>query len=99
MEFVKFSTPIASFNFTHKAKLPGRVEGLEFIDKKGLDKITQDEKARQHNQVEDVLIHLALCHNIVIDKRTGKMNSASPDELALVEGASQQGYTFEGLDA
>ena len=27
------------------------------------------------------------------------MNSASPDELALVEGAAQQGYTFKGKDA
>ena len=45
------------------------------------------------------MIHLALCHNIVIDKRTGKMNSASPDELALVEGAAEQGYSFEGLDS
>ena len=32
----------------------------------------------------------------MIDKRTGKMNSASPDELALVEGAAQQGFSFEG---
>ena len=36
---------------------------------------------------EAVLLHVALCHSIIIDKRTGKMNSASPDELALVEGA------------
>lgn len=37
-----------------------------------------------HDSVMKVLLHLALCHNIVIDKRTGKMNAASPDELALV---------------
>ena len=48
MEFVKFSTPIASFNFTHKAKLPDPVQGLEFIDKNGLDNITENEKERQH---------------------------------------------------
>ena len=48
--------------------------------------------------MEDVLLFLALCHSIVIDKRTGKMNSASPDELALVEGAAAQGYTFRGKD-
>lgn len=45
---------------------------------------------------EAVLLHVALCHNIVIDKRTGKMNSASPDELALVEGTQRQGFSFEG---
>ena len=47
---------------------------------------------------EAVLLHVALCHNIVIDKRTGKMNSASPDELALVEGTQRQGFSFEGKD-
>ena len=26
------------------------------------------------------------------------MNSASPDELALVEGAKKNGYSFEGKD-
>lgn len=43
-------------------------------------------------------MHLALCHAILIDKRTGKLNSASPDELALVEGAQRQGFSFEGKD-
>ena len=42
---------------------------------------------------------LALCHSVIIDKRTNKMNSASPDELALVEGAAAQGYKFLGLNA
>ena len=45
-----------------------------------------------------MLIFLALCHSIVIDKRTGKMNSASPDELALVQGAADKGYTFKDCD-
>ena len=44
------------------------------------------------------MVFLALCHSIVIDKRSGKMNSASPDELALVEGAATQGYEFKGKD-
>ena len=26
------------------------------------------------------------------------MNTASPDELALVEGAASQGFSFEGKD-
>ena len=44
-------------------------------------------------------MHLVLCHSIVIDKRTGKMNSASPDELALLEGAAAAGYKFVGKSA
>mmetsp|Transcript_37048 Transcript_37048/g.48689 ORF Transcript_37048/g.48689 Transcript_37048/m.48689 type:complete len:138 (+) Transcript_37048:142-555(+) len=51
-----------------------------------------------YGQDDTVLLHAALCHSIIVDKRTGKMNSASPDELALVEGAKDQGYIFEGRD-
>ena len=40
-----------------------------------------------YKAVEDIFLFLSLCHSVVIDKRTDKMNSASPDELALVEGA------------
>ena len=45
-----------------------------------------------------MLLHLATCHTIVIDKNTGAYNSASPDELALVEGVRDKGYVFEGKD-
>jgi phospholipid-transporting ATPase len=41
-----------------------------------------------------VLIHLALCHTIVIDERTGKFNASSPDELALVNAAKFFGASF-----
>ena len=44
------------------------------------------------------LTALALCHNIVIDQETGAYNAASPDELALVNFAKQQGTTFGGFD-
>ena len=41
-----------------------------------------------------MLIHLALCHTIVIDERTGKFNASSPDELALVNAAKFFGASF-----
>ena len=64
-----------------------------------LHKVLKEGKSNpEHDGVEKVFLHLALCHNIVIDKRTGKMNAASPDELALVEGAKDHGYAFEGKD-
>ena len=50
----------------------------------------------EHLPVEEVLMFLSLCHSVVIDRRTNKMNSASPDEQALVEGAQNHGYSFEG---
>lgn len=45
-----------------------------------------------------MLLHLAICHTIVVDQRTKKYNSSSPDELALVEGARKLGIEFKGRD-
>ena len=64
-----------------------------------LNEVLRDENHCDHSAVSDVFLLLALCHSIVIDKRTGKLNSSSPDELALVEGAQRHGgYSFEGKD-
>jgi phospholipid-transporting ATPase len=41
-----------------------------------------------------VVLFLATCHTIIIDARKGSYNSASPDELALVNAAKQFGYEF-----
>ena len=41
-----------------------------------------------------MLLHLALCHTIVIDERTGRYNASSPDELALVNAAKFFGAEF-----
>jgi len=38
---------------------------------------------------------LSCCHTIIIDPNTKKLNAASPDELALVNGAKQFGYEFK----
>ena len=40
------------------------------------------------------MIFLACCHSIIIDKKQGKYNASSPDELALVNFAKQSGYVF-----
>ena len=45
-----------------------------------------------------MLLHLAVCHTVVIDKQKGVYNAASPDELALVDGAKQQGFEFIGRE-
>ena len=98
MEFLKFSCRTGSFNVTEGASKPHSQDGLLFVDKAGLDAAASDARHPSHAAVEEMLLHLALCHSIVIDKRTNRMNSASPDELALVEGAAKLGYTFEGKD-
>lgn len=46
-----------------------------------------------------MLLHLALCHSIIVDPRTNKYNSSSPDELALVNGAKALGFEFISIDS
>lgn len=99
MEFKKFSGKAGSFNFTNDGKIGKPEEGLNYYSKLVLDEASASTTHQANGTVEEVLLHLALCHSVIIDKRTNKMNSASPDELALVEGASSQGFEFEGKDA
>ena len=49
---------------------------------------------QNYKNIEMMLLHLALCHTIVIDERTGKYNASSPDELALVNAAKFFGAEF-----
>lgn len=48
--------------------------------------------------IEKVLKHLALCHTIILDERSGKYNASSPDELALVNAAKFFGVVFKKRD-
>jgi magnesium-transporting ATPase (P-type) len=45
-----------------------------------------------------MLAHLALCHSIVVDEKSGKYNASSPDELALVNAAKFFGYQYVQKD-
>jgi phospholipid-transporting ATPase len=42
---------------------------------------------------------LALCHSITVEEDNGKLvyNSASPDELALVNFAKFSGWEYKGI--
>jgi magnesium-transporting ATPase (P-type) len=44
------------------------------------------------------MVHLALCHTIIVDEKTGKYNASSPDELALVNAAKFFGAVFKKRD-
>ena len=99
MEFKKFSSLAGSFNFTKDGTVGKPEDGLKFYSKADLDEISSQASHSANSSVEEVLLHLALCHSVIIDKRTNKLNSSSPDELALVEGAANQGFSFESKDA
>lgn len=52
----------------------------------------------EYQGLYDCLMHLAVCHTVVVDKNKGVYNAASPDEQALVEGAKDQGFEFVGRE-
>ena len=75
MEFKKFSGYHGSFDIPADLDDP----------KSELIQVLNDENQEKFRTTQSVLISLAVCHSIIIDKkRGGKMNSASPDELAIV---------------
>jgi phospholipid-transporting ATPase len=51
-----------------------------------------------HGSIEKFLVHLALCHSILVDEKTGKYNASSPDELALVNAARFFGVKYVERD-
>lgn len=59
-------------------------EKLAFHTKGTLDRVVNNKEHMEHESVEAVLMHLALCHTVVIDRKSGKFNSSSPDEIALI---------------
>ena len=59
----------------------------------------EDPQNENHEILKKVIIFLACCHTIIIDKKQGKYNSSSPDELALVNAAKQFGFEFKDRDA
>lgn len=77
---------------------PKQEDNVCFIDPK-LNRILKDSNSEHHESLVRVLVFLAACHTIIIDQRKGTYNSASPDELALVNAAKQFGYIFKEKDS
>ena len=96
MEFKKFSSRKASFDVTqmesedpNSSKMDFNTNPLGLINKSKpqLVEILNDTYHAEHKPTYEVLMHLAVCHTVVVDKNKGVYNAASPDEQALVEGA------------
>ena len=110
MEFNKFSTSTAAFcvvDEENKIKVGGvddpldfntNPHGLIFKTKSELKEASGNYRHADFQGICDVLLHLSICHTVVIDKIKGVYNAASPDEQALVEGAKTEGYEFMGRE-
>lgn len=60
--------------------------------------VIRDPNHDHHSSLRKVVLHLSLCHTIIIDAKKGTYNAASPDELALVNAAKQFGFEFMGIN-
>jgi magnesium-transporting ATPase (P-type) len=58
----------------------------------------EDPSHENQGSIDKFLVHLALCHSILVDEKTGKYNASSPDELALVNAAKFFGAEFKRMD-
>lgn len=92
MEFKKFSTSTAGFCVMdeEEKKVKGDADapidfvnnphGLIFKQKQDLKEAAVDYYHADYKGIQAVLMHLAICHTVVVDKNKGVYNAASPDE-------------------
>jgi magnesium-transporting ATPase (P-type) len=59
-----------------------------------ISKVIEDKAHPEFKHVNEVLLHLTLCHTVIVDISKNEYSASSPDELALVEGAKMLGYEF-----
>lgn len=96
MEFRKFTAGQGVYGSDQEGG-PGQESNVNFSDPKMFE-VLRDSSHPRHQSLRKVVLHLALCHTIIIDAKKGTYNAASPDELALVNAAKQFGYEFMGID-
>lgn len=110
MEFKKFSAGKFSYGISNRnhssiftkydlaqPQVHNKIENVNFEDPV-FDEHYNDKGSVNYNAIEKILLHLALCHTIILDERTGKYNASSPDELALVNAAKFFGMEFRKRD-
>lgn len=75
------------------------IQNVDFYDPK-LIKIIQDPMHTNHSTVIRSLFCLAICHDIIIDDKGGKIkySASSPDEMAIVNFCRYCGVFFKGID-
>jgi phospholipid-transporting ATPase len=91
MEFRKFSVQGRVYGTDERMTL-GKPEHVDFVDS------TFNPQAPE---VQDLLMHFACCHSVVVEESGDDIsyNASSPDELALISGATLFGVKFIGRDA
>ena len=76
-----------------------KIPNVDFGDKKFFNTL-HNSSHKEYPFVLNYLKVLALCHTVIVEEKNGKKeyNSASPDELALLNFAKFCGVVYQGLD-
>ena len=85
MEFRKFTAGKGVYGSDQDGG-PDQESNVNFSDPV-MHQVLKDRSHENHDSLNKVVLHLALCHTIIIDAKKGTYNAASPDELALVNAA------------
>ena len=106
MEFKKFSAGDVSYGCDKPPKKrydPG-VTNVNFDDP-AFDQHIQDASNPNHEPLKKFIQALGICHTVIAEEKEDKhgakyiaYNAASPDELALVNGARYMGFAFTERD-
>lgn len=77
----------------------GEISNVNFDDPKFYSDFN-NKNNENYNFIERLLLSLAICHTVIIERKEGKLNynASSPDELALVNAARFFGYKFFDRD-
>eukprot|EP01022_Parablepharisma_sp_SALTPOND_P011832 TRINITY_DN1507_c0_g1_i1.p1 TRINITY_DN1507_c0_g1~~TRINITY_DN1507_c0_g1_i1.p1 ORF type:complete len:1220 (+),score=110.17 TRINITY_DN1507_c0_g1_i1:124-3783(+) len=101
MEFKKLAIGKMRFGSSsaNMEPVPG-VTNVNFVSPEMMKLLQDPKQSKKHLKVSHIGLFLALCHTVLVEeKKEGKaLNSASPDELALVNAAKYFGFEFVGRD-
>ena len=97
MEFKMFSAGAFTYGTKAEQTRGPTVENVNFEDSTFWEHFSSPTHPN-FAQIEKLILHLALCHTIILDESTGKYNASSPDELALVNAAKFFGAVFVKRD-
>jgi len=103
MEFKKIAIGKTRFG-SSTAKMPPApgITNVNFVSPEMFDYLNDSKykDTKKHSKVSHIALFLGLCHTVLVEEtKEGKvLNSASPDELALVNAAKYFGFEFIGRD-
>lgn len=103
MSFKKFTAGQRGYGTSKKSLIDYKSKGItnvNFDDQLAFDEMNNRNSANWLS-LDRFFRNLAVCHTVIVQEdRLGAMsyNAASPDELALVNGAKLFGYSFQKRD-